>query len=239
MRWYEKSFGALYTLIYRHRSDSQAEAEVAFALETLGLAAGDPVLDLASGNGRHLRALRRAGLRAFGVDLSEPLLASARESGMDVVRADMRAVPFLRRFRAVLSFFTSFGYFETDDENLGVLGEIAGCLQPGGKVLMDLLNRAWLEKNLVPRSEMSRNGHRIVEDRSIDGNRIVKRIHLTGEGLEEKFVESVRLFQPEEIREGLRKAGLDPGKIYGGFEGEEFGPSNQRMIVTATAGGGS
>lgn len=237
MAWYEKSFGRLYPLIYRHRSISQAEPEAAFALEALDLSRGDRVLDLACGEGRHLISLRRFGLRAFGADLSAPLLGTARKGDLPVVRAEMRALPFGRRFRAVLSFFTSFGYFDADEENFRCLAEIAGCLEPGGRLLLDLPNRAVLERRLVGRTEKSEGGYRIVEERSLQGNRMVKEIRVTGEEGEEEFTESVRLFTPEEIREGLEAADLVPDRFYGGFDGSDFAPSSSRMIAVATAGG--
>jgi SAM-dependent methyltransferase len=235
MAWYEESFGRLYPLVYRHRSVAQAEEEVGFVIEALGLRPGETVLDLASGEGRHLGALRSRGLAAVGADLSPPLLGAARKAGLPVVRADMRALPFRRRFRAVLSFFTSFGYFEKDEENLGVLGEMAGCLEPGGRLLLDLPNREFVERNLVPRSEKSREGYRIREERRLEGDRMVKRIRITGENGEEEFTETVRLFGPEEIREGLRSAGIRPDRFYGGFDGSDMGPSRDRMIATAIA----
>lgn len=239
MAWFEKSFGTLYPLIYRHRSRSQAEPEAAFAVRVLDLRPGDPVLDLASGEGRHLVTLRRLGLRAFGADLSQSLVETAGEAGLPVVRADMRALPFRRCFRAVLSFFTSFGYFDSDGENLSVLDQIATCLEPGGRLLLDLPNRALLEESLVPHSEKEQEGYRIIEDRSLEGDRMVKRIQLKGGSGEQDFVESVRLFRPDEIRSGLLAAGLEPDRFYGAFDGSEFEASSGRMIVTATAGGES
>lgn len=233
MAWFEKSFGTLYPLIYRHRSREAAEPEAAFAIEALRLRPGERVLDLASGEGRHLVALRSRGLVAVGVDLSEPLVRSARAAGLPVVRGDMRAIPFGRHFDAVVSFFTSFGYFETDDENLGVLGEVAGCLRPGGRFLIDLPNRAAVEANLVPRSEQDLEGYHIEEERALDGDRVVKRIHLVGEDHEEEFVENVRLYTPEEIRDGLAGVGLGMADLYGDFSGAPFGPEADRMVVTA------
>src|SRR5947208_667361 len=92
--WFHAAFGALYPIVYAHRDDAAAEREAAFAKEVLGMLEGDRVVDLACGDGRHLAAFPRIGLRAIGVDLSTTLLALARARRLAVVRADLRALPF-------------------------------------------------------------------------------------------------------------------------------------------------
>lgn len=215
-------------MIYRHRSIAQAKPEAGFAADVLGLGKGDLVLDVACGEGRHVRSLRDLGIRAMGMDLSPELLATARGEGHPVVRGDMRRIPFRGAFSAVVSFFTSFGYFESDEENLGVLSGMAGCLVDGGKVLLDLPNRSSVESRLVPRSEREEGGRRIVEERSMEGDRVVKRILVSGE----EFIESVRLFTLDEMREGMVAAGLELTGTYGSFGGEEYGEASDRMILT-------
>ena len=74
--WWKAAFGAHYETLYAHRDDASAAAEVAGLLPRLRQAPG-PILDACCGNGRHLAALRAAGLPAFGFDLSADLLRSA------------------------------------------------------------------------------------------------------------------------------------------------------------------
>ena len=53
------------------------EDEVAFLVEALGLRAGQTVLDVGCGPGRHALALARRGFRVTGVDASEEFVALA------------------------------------------------------------------------------------------------------------------------------------------------------------------
>src|SRR5690606_32767834 len=62
------------------------------AIRTLGLPAGDRVLDLASGTGDLCIELRRAGLRPISVDLSLGMLRADR-SGAPRVQADILRLP--------------------------------------------------------------------------------------------------------------------------------------------------
>jgi hypothetical protein len=77
--------------------------------------------------GRHIQELQVHGYRAVGCDLSYTLLRTGiREYGpMAVARAAMRHLPFCDDVFAVLvNFFTSFGYFATEEENLQVVREM-------------------------------------------------------------------------------------------------------------------
>jgi ubiquinone/menaquinone biosynthesis C-methylase UbiE len=53
-------------------------------------------LDVGSGTGNYTIAMRRAGLRIWGAELSDVMLTRAREKSRDVAwhRADLRALPF-------------------------------------------------------------------------------------------------------------------------------------------------
>ena len=76
MAWYKEWFGEEYLELYAHRDHGEAQVQVDFVNRFLG-GPKEPraVLDLACGAGRHTEALRRAGYRTVGVDLSITLLA--------------------------------------------------------------------------------------------------------------------------------------------------------------------
>jgi SAM-dependent methyltransferase len=61
-------------------SEAQAREEIAALRDVLALSQEDRILDLGCGWGRHTALLAGAGHRVIGVDLSLPLLASARAS---------------------------------------------------------------------------------------------------------------------------------------------------------------
>lgn len=64
----------------------------------------------------------------------------------------MRDLPLTGGFDAVVNLFTSFGYFEEDEEQVKVLREIYRMLKPGGKFVIDYLNPAYVIRHLVPHS---------------------------------------------------------------------------------------
>ena len=69
-------------------------------LSWLAPQAGERILDVGCGDGVLTEDLVKAGATVVGVDLSEQLLAAARARGLDVRRADVRALPFEAEFDA-------------------------------------------------------------------------------------------------------------------------------------------
>ena len=241
--WYEEAFGRHYLSVYAHRDEESAGREAEFARRVMDLRAGDRVLDLACGAGRHSRALAAAGLTVIGLDLSADLLAAAAARGPPPpagpawVRGDMRRLPLSGPFEGILLFFTSFGYFETEAEDAAVLAEVARVLVPGGRVLLDFPNRDRVVEGLVPESVEERGGRTVRSRRrmSADGRRVLKTVRIECDGrLETEYTESVRLYSPREVEVALAGAGLSVAGRFGGLDGAPFGPESDRLVVVAT-----
>ena len=204
--WWERAFGREYLEIYAHRDDASAHEEIQALLPRLRGAPG-PVLDACCGHGRHLAALRSAGVRAVGFDLSPQLLqaASRRPACQGLLaRADARCSGFTQGLGAVLLLFTAFGYF-SDEENLACLRSLGALLAPGGWLVIDLPDPLRLRQSLQSStSRVLSNGHRVDERRRCDGARVIKDISYRGES----WSESVRLYQASEIAQLAEQAQL-------------------------------
>lgn len=210
---------------------------MAALLAALELARPTRLLDLCCGAGRHGAALARRGFDPVGLDLSPALLLRARAQGLRVSRGDMRALPFAdASFELVLQLFTSFGYFERDVENAAVLAEVARVLAPGGRHVLDLMNKQRVLASLVPRSEELRGGVRWIQERCFDAarRRVEKQVTcIDAAGRHDTWRESVVVYEPAEIAALLGTQGLQVEALWGDFGGRPFDPAAPRMIVIA------
>lgn len=239
--WFREWFGEAYLALYPHRDEDEAADGVRLFLDHAGLAGGARVLDLACGAGRHLERLRAAGLAATGLDLSRSLLAdaAARPGGPGaLVRGDMRELPFRDGvFDGLVNFFTSFGYFLSQDEDVRVIGEIRRVLGRGRPFMIDYLNVARVIERLEPETVSERGGRRVRQTRWVEGDHVFKKIEiLDGGGTDPNvYHERVRLYGPEELEALLGRHGLAVRRRYGSYEGGRFGPQAPRLILIGEA----
>lgn len=248
--WFETAFGRLYPLVYTHRDDASAAREVQDLVKVLEIGApgklpvhGARVLDICCGAGRHGAALSSMGLTVFGIDLSMSLLTMAKarnELTGSLARADMRALPFPEAgFDIVINLFTSFGYFIDESENAAALGEMARVLKPGGRLVVDHMNPPAVRKNLVAEDRGEREGCRIHQRRSIEGNRVVKEIRVEqAHGASFQVREDVRLYEAGEMEALFTSCGLGDLRRIGSFQGAPLTENSPRMITIGTRKGG-
>jgi SAM-dependent methyltransferase len=235
--WYREWFGEEYLRLYPHRDAEEASRAVRLILSAAPHDAGERTLDLGCGAGRHLHPLAASGLHPVGLDLSWPLLEVARGAGVPLARGDMRRLPFAdRSFALVTSFFTSFGYFTEEEEDLRVLREVWRVLRPGGTLALDFLNAAMVRRTLRPRDEQVVEGRRVVQTRTLvnQGSAVEKRIEIEDpDGRLRVFHERVRLYDPQEIERLLDGTGFVVRASYGDYAGGPPGEAAPRAIFVA------
>jgi SAM-dependent methyltransferase len=238
--WFAHWFGREYLELYPHRDEEEAERAVELIVRHADLPPGSAALDLACGAGRHVAALREAGLQALGLDLSHDLLLLAARDGLAVVRGDMRALPLASgRLSLVTSFFTSFGYFEDPDDDEAVIEEVRRVLRPGGLFAVDFLNADRVRAGLRDRDEVELGRRRVIQTRElVDGGSVVqKRIEIVEQGRGEPrvFLERVRLYTAEELERIMARHGLRLEASFGDYGGGPPRPEAPRVILIGRA----
>ena len=232
--WFDSKY---YHLLYKDRDEQEAFEFIDRLIDELGIPLGKVVLDLACGKGRHARRMAEKGLMVIGIDLSENNIESAKEFQSDNLKFevhDMRQVFMPGHFDYIFNFFTSFGYFENEEDNLSTLRSVATGLKSGGEFVIDFLNAPKVIRELVANEEKNIDGNHFSITRHFDGKRIIKKISLdTPEGKlsYEEIVQALRL---EDFEAYFNACNLKTHCTYGNYMLEPYDPANsERLIIRA------
>ena len=229
-----------YLTVYRHHDEAEARKSVELILSNIKISPNSKVLDIGSGAGRHALAFAEKGFDVTAVDLSEFLINFARKNAanaklnVNFVHADFRTFKTNDKFDLAVNLFSSFGYFEKDEENFSVLSTIYNTLKPGGYFVMDFLNRNFVEKNLIPISFDENKERTITQERRIEGDRVIKEITIQRNGNIKRYFESVRLYHKEALLHALSSIGFAEKKILGDFDGNNFDLETSPRIIIIT-----
>lgn len=253
--WWRRIFNSIYL-----KTDADVvndpeitKREVDLFSKILKLTPKDKILDLCCGQGRHSLELARRGFQNIeGLDRSHYLIqkakAQAKKENLNVKfrEGDARKLPYPPdSFDVVMILGNSFGYFESIQDDLRVLGEVFRVLKPWGRILIDVADGDYLRENFQPRSwEWIDKKHFVCRERylSLDKQRLISReiVTHTEKGVIVDQFYAERLYSKETLTELLRTAGFSDIVFHGEITAEskraqDLGMMERRIIVTAVA----
>lgn len=146
--WFEPVAEHLGRAYLRYTFTLGTAQEVDYLVDRLGLHAGQRVLDVGCGPGRHAHELARRGLRVHGIDISERFVDIAREDappGATFERLDARDLAATTALAAEFDVAIclcqgAFGLMTATGEDDAVLGGIATTLRPDGVLALSAFN---------------------------------------------------------------------------------------------------
>ena len=242
--WFKKVFTDEYLRTLPEGFEQQGARDISFITESLSLQEGARILDLACGFGRHTIPLARSGYEMAGLDLSMPLLqralSNAQRHNLSIkfIHGDMRSMNFNGIFDGCFLWYSSFGYFD-DLTNFKVLQGVTRALKPGGRFLLDMLNRDYVVAEMPARTWWEGSDCIFLEEVDFDDATSVihtKRSFIYEDGtppLEQNTY--IRLYSMHEILNLLQGAGLRALEVSGELHhpGVFLGPNSSRMIILA------
>ncbi len=245
--WWESYFDSQYLLEYEPIFSARRDrADVARIIDVLGLAAGERLLDVPCGQGRHAHLLAEAGFDVTGLDFSADLLAAARKRGtgrsLRYTRGDMRALPetWTSRFAAVLNLFTSFGFFFDPADDVRVIHEFARVLQPGGTLLWHGGSRDGVMARFLTRDWWkAENGTMVAHERTFDplSGILTVRSHWRGKRTSGEREHRIRLYTASRLAELCRDAGLIVEQAFDGWNDSSLNRRSSEMLLVARKSG--
>lgn len=236
MAWYKEWFNSpYYHLLYGKRDLNEAEEWIVKLLEFLKPGPEASFLDLACGKGRHALQIANQGFKVCGIDLSPESIKSASESANEHLEFhvhDMR-MPFREsEFDYVLNLFTSFGYFDNQEDNLSVLKSIAIDLKPGGILVQDYFNAKKVKNEFKSHEIKNIEGIEFDIQKHIENGMIYKTIKFEDASQEYRYCEQVSLFDLDDFKSMYKLAGFEILHTFGDYRLNPFDEiSSDRLII--------
>jgi SAM-dependent methyltransferase len=201
------------------------------------------VLDVCCGVGRHALELARRGYEVVGLDRTRSYIQSCRAAAarevLDVkfVLSDAYSARLEGRFDAAISMFMSFGYYDDESRNLGLLSNLYSLLNSNGSLLIQVVGKEVLARDFRDEDCYEHeDGTLGVQKRFVrDGwERLDSEWKLIRSGkLLWKGILSYRIYSGSEMKQLLREAGFDEVKIFGNFAGAPYDNRAQELVAVA------
>jgi len=228
--WFDTPY---YHILYKERNYREAQLFMDNLTHYLNLPEKAKVLDLACGKGRHSIYLNQLGFDVIGADLSENSIAIASKNSNENLRFqvhDMRE-PFEEKFDAIFNLFTSFGYFENDDDNLKTLIAMKESLSEYGFGVIDFMNVNQVIANLVPEEVKTVEDIDFHIKRYYIDDHIYKEIDFEDKGESYHFIEKVRALTLPDFVELMEQAGIYLLEVFGDYKLKKFHKTESERLI--------
>ena len=191
------------------------------------------ILDLACGKGRHAKYLNSLGYNVTGIDLSENSIAYAKQFENDSLHFEVHDMckPYNKQFDAVFNLFTSFGYFDKEEDNLKTIKAIKEELNDYGFGVIDFMNSDYIIDNLVSEDTKTVDGISFLQKRRLENGFIIKDILFTANGKEYNFQERVRAFSLNDFEKLFEQAGVYLLDIFGDYKLRKFDKKTSERLI--------
>ncbi|MFB9052316.1 class I SAM-dependent methyltransferase [Formosa undariae] len=228
--WFDSPF---YHILYKNRDDREAQVFMDNLTQYLNIEEQGEILDLACGKGRHSVYLNSLGYNVTGADLSENSIEYAKQFENDTLKFEVHDMckPFPGTFDAVFNLFTSFGYFDKDEDNLNTIKAIKSDLNEYGIGVIDFMNSDHVIANLVPEDTKVVDGITFHLKRYVEDNHIIKDISFTFEDQDYNFQERVRAFTLKDFEALFEAADVNLLEVFGNYKLQKFDVKTSDRLV--------
>jgi SAM-dependent methyltransferase len=221
MSWFFEWFNSpYYHILYKNRNYKEAEKFINNLVQNLKIKENSNVIDIACGSGRHAIHLNKLGLNVIGVDISKNSIANAKKYENNKLKFyihDIRKVFLPKSFDLAVNLFTSFGYFNTEEEDQIAINSISRNLKERGTLVIDFMNVKKVIPNLVLSEERTIEGIKFSLRRKFKNNFITKDIKFKHLEKEYSFQEKVKAIDLNKFSELINKSGLKIINIFGDY----------------------
>jgi ubiquinone/menaquinone biosynthesis C-methylase UbiE len=235
MSWFANWFNSpYYHTLYKNRDEKEAQGFIDNLVQHLNLKKRSKLLDIACGKGRHAKRFNSLGFDVVGVDLSSNSITTAKKNENETLQFfehDMREIYQENQFDLATNLFTSFGYFEKDEDEQKAINAMASNLKKEGVLVIDFMNSKKIMANLVASEQ------KIIDDITFDINRkvsnqfIIKDIHISDSKTKHHFQEKVKALTLVDFSTFITNSGLKIIDIFGNYKLEKFNAQTSDRLI--------
>lgn len=228
--WFNSPF---YHQLYKERDYSEATYFMNNLINHLNIDKDSSILDLACGRGRYSVYLNEIGYRVTGIDISRDNIIKARKTESDNLKYmihDMR-YPLNQKFDLILNLFTSFGYYEKDDDNISVIKSIKSNLNSKGQAVIDFFNIDYVLDNLIKYEEKTVDQTKFVINRYLENNLLIKDITIDSNNKQYKFQEKVKAYRVKDFLTMFKECDLEFKEKFGDYNLNSFNKNSSPRLI--------
>jgi SAM-dependent methyltransferase len=228
--WFDTPY---YHLLYKERNEKEAQLFINNLVHYLSLEKDSRVLDLACGKGRHSLYLNELGYNVLGLDLSENSINIAKKNENETLKFEVHDMrnPLKGSYDAVLNLFTSFGYFETEEEHINVLNNIKNAVNENGLAVLDFLNIEFVKQNLVAEETKIIDEITFKIQRKIENNFIIKDIYFEDKGEKFHFTEKVKAYSLQDFEQMMESQEIYLLDTFGDYKLNKFYKNTSERLI--------
>ncbi len=236
-KWYEEWFETkYYDILYNKRDNKEAELFLNNLFKYIKPNKKSTFIDIACGSGRHTNYIGKLGYQITGFDLSVNKIQTAKKqknNNSSFYVHDMKKIYKKNHFDYVLNLFTSFGYFETKNENQKVINNFHKTLNEKGKLIFDYINFNQILNNFNKTETKEINNVKFKIEKKIEGNKLIKKIEVT-DVKKYKYEEILMILKYNEIKQMIENEKFKISKIFGDYKLQDFKINQSpRLIIIA------
>ncbi len=234
-KWFENWFDSpYYHILYQNRNDDEAEFFMDNLCAYLKPSLASSILDVACGRGRHAFYLNKKGYEVTGIDLSQANISFAEQfknKRLHFKVHDVRHIFKTNCFDIVLNLFTSFGYFETEQEHIEALKALQKSLKEDGVFVLDYFNTQKIINHLSPQEVKCIDDIDFYISKHIRDGKIIKHISFEHRDKKHIFEEEVKAFTHADFENLFAQSGFRVIKCFGDYSLNDFDVTHSDRLI--------
>jgi len=228
-------------IIFSEEKLRLAGTEIRQVVQILNGKTGQRILDLGCGIGRHSLELAKLNYVVTGLDITPSFIETAKQTAerdaiqVEFIQGNMLEFVRPKSFDIAISLFTSFGYFEDQNDNQLVLSNICESLVDGGTFVLQLKAKEIIARTFVEKDWEQVDDYLLLQERSINNDwnwMNIRMIFLEGSSRQE-YTSGMWLYSASELKAMLKRVGFSKIEILGDFDRSAYDNRAQKTVMIA------